>query len=359
MKSGNKIKAALGKRGVIERQALLVLILIVIVFVVLLFFAQEFSTWVDTLGVTNKCRVTMSANAFVRFREGKTLDELMGGQDMHKERIPVECPRLQDLEIKHSAVKSLSGSKEAMKFNIMKMIAEEMRTCHYRYLGDMPNVLPFGAKEGRFCGICREFYFDDAIKKDFNLNSKKDSEKLSNLMTFLMNAKMSNPNVYYSEYLYGFKKTTSNRFTFQDLVDSKGGQVGESIPSEYKLNALDLTIDPSKNYYVVHIIWKSKNPMDRVIREELDKKASRVTTAISTAVDSLLSGRLLSFVGDATDAYASTFNWVDGKLCGDNKDKKCTQHFIRTTTIVPAEEVYTLCDADKTYGMERYDPAKT
>lgn len=250
------------KKAMVEQTTLLIVIIAIVILVVLFAFSYGYKKYLQDKDITEKCRITMVANSKIRMID-LTVEGLQTGQGLQKERFPVECPRLPDLEIKLSDVKSKSDSTTAMKYYIMNIIANEMKNCAYRYINDLRDTVPFNTEPGTHCGYCRLISFDKGIKDKFKVTPIKtaktgnndDSPVIDNFMSFLMNAKAPGTNMYYSEYFYGFKKNTDENTKFSDLFMStdyiakyKANGVSDADIQKMKdgIDTLDVTIDPAK-----------------------------------------------------------------------------------------------------------------
>jgi len=226
----------LRKRGFTEQDIFIAVVVAVVVLVIVASFSGTFASWFGGKTLEESCRLSVLANAKVRYS-----DYLIFGKE--KERVSINCPSKEDLEVtyKDAKEKTLTGSTGAIGYSVMKLMAEELRECHYKYAGDIDGLVPFANEENNYCGICRKISFDEKIQEtDFGRGA--DIGNISNFYTYLVNAQMDRSTQYYSEYLYDYKKTDEAEVTFDSIFSGSG--------------SYDLDIDTTKDYYVMHLVIK-------------------------------------------------------------------------------------------------------
>lgn len=237
------------KRGIHATPGMIVSAAIILIFLIGgLVFAGEFIFEADNAGDVASCRGSMILNAYVR---GAVLWEFWKKKD---ERVAINCPAEPELTISYSDVSQGVRTKEGIKNNIMKTIAEEMVTAHHKAIGDMHNAVPFRHEDGIYCLLHRKIKFDDTIQRD------DDLDKIDTFMDFLINQKSTSTNAYglfYSQYLYGYERETKGRQEFKQVVDSymASDKVSEKIKAEVTGKSFgNIEIDTSKEYDVMHIV---------------------------------------------------------------------------------------------------------
>jgi hypothetical protein len=266
------------KKAIIELSMLAILLFVLVLLLVLLPFAGKFNKFVNKEVTDDECRLSLIANAKIRF-PNPDLSAVVG-QGKNEERIPINCKRLDDLNIEYSDLKSTT--KAGREYQIMKNVAEEMVNCHYRYVGDVKEVAPFANNEGVYCGICRKISFDEKIQKDEDLSVVDD------LFTYLINSRMQTGNRYYSDYLYGYDKGTEANVEYSSVVKNY-------LTSNYKSDEIDklknngfeagsLNLNTSKEYYVMHAVFKGENTIKKIFGRNLGKVSATTSFCGALAV---------------------------------------------------------------------------
>jgi hypothetical protein len=354
----------LSKKGLIEHTELLELLIILAIIVVMIVYAGYQVFYTKKNVVSQECISTMMMNSKTRFND-ISVSGLITGEGKELERAAVICDSLPDLNIKYSDVKSKSNTKAAMKYYIMKLIAEDMRSCHHRYIGDVPDAVPFSNKDGVYCGVCRKFSFDYELKREFNINSlNQKSEKIDYFMTFLMNTKIPATKQYYSEYLYGFNKGTSERIDFIDYVKQKyENEEGKPLTADQiaAIQKWDFTIDPSKDYYVMHFIIKGDDKVADALQK--DKQDIQIKAGVTAGV--CATAKIVTLVSASTgQLYVTLFSGALTLGCYAgavstvwsffNPTETEGQTMIRYTTLMPVENLKDM-KCSRVYGLEKED----
>ena len=111
----------LRKKGFTEQDVFLAVAFAVIILIVLASMSGLFVKWFGVTTLEESCRLSVLANAKVRYS-----DLLIVGKN--KERISINCPSKEDLEITYSdaSSKTHAGTTAAVEYAIMKMVAEEL-----------------------------------------------------------------------------------------------------------------------------------------------------------------------------------------------------------------------------------------
>lgn len=354
-------KLRLGKRaGTTEQDEMLSWLQILIIFVVLLAFAGAFGVWYWQQISRDECRVTMIANSF-RVPD-QSLAGYLWGSGKTKERVPVVCPRLPDLEIKYEDVEA--SSPTVMKSNTMRILAEEERKAHIRAIGDLKGVVPFSSQTGVYCVIGREVGMEPEINSV--LVEAKDTSGIGPYLTFKMNQIMQNPRNTYAEYLYGFKKDTTEDVRFNTyFIDRIQKDLGDQILTEKEKKAIsdaEIYLDPTKRHYVMHVILKGED----VIAKKLGEDRATIITDLSFTGAICTGSYALTLISGSVGAWPVTLMsglatlacygstavtiWdVFSTKIGDTEEE---QPMIRFTTTIPVDELKNL-GCDRVYGLER------
>jgi len=306
----------LRKKGFTEQDVFLAVAFAVIILIVLASMSGLFVKWFGVTTLEESCRLSVLANAKVRYS-----DLLIVGKN--KERISINCPSKEDLEITYSdaSSKTHAGTTAAVEYAIMKMVAEEMRECHYKYAGDVEGLIPFANEKGNYCGICRKIGFDKKIKEtNFGTESSPDIGIVNSLYTYLLNAKMDHSTKYYSEFLYDYKKSTEERVEFASLFGS---------------DQYDLDIDTSKDYYVAHLVIRDPRSWKEI--EGYLKKDNEKCLALSGAIG--VAGAILAPVSLGTSLAIGAA--VGGAVmigCKSTQVVNQDHDFVRFTSVLPVED---------------------
>ncbi|MFT4304311.1 MAG: hypothetical protein ACMXYG_07125 [Candidatus Woesearchaeota archaeon] len=241
----------LKKKGYSEQDVFLAVSIAVIVLLVLIIFAMNFSTWFGRKSNDETCRMSVVLNSEVRTAN------IMGRWGNKDERVSINCPSKSDLEISTSEMRKITrtSSPGAIKYAIMSTFADEMRTCHYRWAGDMNDLSPFAEQKGGiFCGICRKISFSDDIQRmdfaGYDIFGNLNPNSINHFSLYLYNTKMPNSNMYYSEFFTGEKRQSLGS------VNSIGEVLNVNDDS---FDKLDFLIDTTETYYVTHIVVKGEN----------------------------------------------------------------------------------------------------
>ncbi|MCB9358632.1 hypothetical protein H6503_01750 [Candidatus Woesearchaeota archaeon] len=247
-----------GKNCFMHINAVAMLILVLVFLIPGMLFAAKFTEKASEKQGIDLCRASMLLNAQAR----GVITGNFNPVAQNREEIPINCPKREDLVIRYSDVSSLGGTVEGTKFNIMKTIADEMVITHYKSVADVKDVVPFRNDDGIYCLIDRKISFDDSIK------NKAEYDSIDNFMSFLINTKEPKRGTYYSEYLWGYKKDTSDRKEFSEVFHDVQNSPNLDSVVKNNLNSADLdrlslNIDTSKEYYTMHVTVKGLEFLSR------------------------------------------------------------------------------------------------
>lgn len=325
----------LKKRGFTEQDIFIAVVVAVVVLVIVANFSGVFAGWFGGKTLEESCRLSVLANAKVRYS-----DYLLFGKA--KERIAINCPSKEDLEITYSDAKekTLTGSTGAIEYSIMRLMAEELKECHYKYAGDIDGLIPFANEENNYCGICRKISFDEKIQET-DFNSGAGTGKLNNFYTYLVNAQMDRSTQYYSEYLYDYKK-----------IDEGGVEEFGSIFESS--DVYDLDVDTTKEYYVMHMVIKDSRSW-----KELKKYLGNDNTACVGLGGAI--GATGAILAPASLGASLVVGGIVGGAvmlaCKSTQIMNKEHDFLRFTTIFPVEEFNGNSINCIPYGLEKQNEA--
>lgn len=327
----------LKKAQTVEHNALITLVFASAVILLFIIAGGLFASYLKSKWEDNTCRTTVIANSEVR---GNTVSKFFSDD----EKIAAQCPRDEDETISYSQVKGRSDASAVVGYNIMQNIAEKMSNCHYRYAGDI-NITPFANSEGVYCGICNKVAFDEKIKEvDFGAIDNSGEVKrgvIVDFYSYLINSKDPGSKQYYSEYLFGYKKAKNTKTSLSDEfsnvnLNNDFTQAAKSKVGNFNVKTLDIDIDTSKEYFVTHLVFKSKNGYDKYF-DELGKDSKLKTIGCGIAAVGLVGlspftgfTSLAIGAGVMTACYGGTTAFAFA-----NSDVPT----IRTTTIIPVEDI--------------------
>jgi hypothetical protein len=263
-----------------EKVQLVVLLFILASIIILSGFALKFNLFASEEATITKCRLSMIANSKIR---GDIITSSA------KEKIPVNCPMRPDLIIKKSDIDA--NSPAAMKYNIMRIIADEQVITHFKTAADL-NISPLSENDGIYCVVDRKISFDKAIKQD------SDLDKINNYFSYLMNTKKPKSAQYYSEYLYDFRKETADDVSLAQLAQTviDASTADAKMKEELKnanLENIDFNIDTDKDYYSVHVIIKGSTFTTKYAKADPYGTTSRFCGAAAGFLGGLVAGMLM------------------------------------------------------------------
>ena len=145
------------KQG-ISQPVLLSIILCLAFFIPAIIFVGNFVDFAGETSVIENCRLSIIANSEIR-------GALLPWESAERERAPINC------KMRPASTITLSnagrGTSEVQQYTLIRLLADELKTTHYKHAGSVPHLLPFG--ESRFprnyCFLDRHIVFEEALAR--------------------------------------------------------------------------------------------------------------------------------------------------------------------------------------------------